>query len=106
MDHLLVPSTVRQLVQEWLKEDIPSMDYGGYVVGSKPEKALLYCKADGILAGVPFVNEVFRGLACQVEWKYEEGAFLQPNGGRVVVAEVTGPACALLQVCTSIHPYG
>ena len=31
-------------VEEWLKEDIPSFDYGGFVVGNKAEEAVLYCK--------------------------------------------------------------
>ena len=33
------------MVRDWLKEDIPSFDYGGAVVGDKPESMTLYCKS-------------------------------------------------------------
>ncbi len=51
-----------------LTEDIPSFDYGGCVVGDKPGKATLYCKAAGVVAGVPFFTEVFTKLGCEVHW--------------------------------------
>jgi hypothetical protein len=43
--HLLTSSELRTLVTQWLKEDIPSFDYGGSVVGEKQETAILYCKS-------------------------------------------------------------
>jgi len=33
------------MVRGWLAEDIPSFDYGGAVVGDKPESMTLFCKA-------------------------------------------------------------
>ena len=42
--HLLPPSWER-VIPEWLAEDTPSMDYGGFVVGEQREQAALYCKA-------------------------------------------------------------
>ena len=53
------------VVAAWLAEDIPSFDYGGAVVGDKPEQAVLYMKATGVLAGVPFVDAVFAHLGCR-----------------------------------------
>jgi nicotinate-nucleotide pyrophosphorylase (carboxylating) len=41
----LLPPTFSEAISEWLKEDIPSFDYGGYVVGEEKEEAILYGKA-------------------------------------------------------------
>ena len=78
MKHLLPPIGVQEIVRSWLKEDIPSFDYGGLVVGEKAETAVLLCKSPGVLAGVPFFNAVFSELGCEVEWMESEGAFLTP----------------------------
>lgn len=41
----LLPPGWAEQVQQWLREDIPSFDYGGFVVGDAQKTALLYCKA-------------------------------------------------------------
>lgn len=64
-EHLL-PANWQHLVQTWLHEDIPGFDIGGFVVGNKAETALLYGKADGVLAGRPFFDCVFDLLDCKV----------------------------------------
>lgn len=61
---LLLMPTLREQIVTWLKEDIPSFDYGGFVVGSAPQTAQLLCKSPGIVAGVPFFNAVFEELQC------------------------------------------
>ena len=66
LSHLLHPSRVRELVCDWLKEDTPAFDYGGFVVGDKHEYASLVCKGKGVLAGVPFLEAVFNELDCSV----------------------------------------
>lgn len=91
--HLLSP-TCRELVLSWLREDIPSFDYAGVVVGDKTEEALLLCKSPGVLCGVPFVNMIFSELGCSVEWQYSEGDEVSPI---CQVARVKGPANKLLQ---------
>ena len=68
LSHLLHPIRLRETVNEWLKEDTPSFDYGGFVVGEKVEKAFLLCKGEGVLAGLPFFEEVFKTLDCIIEW--------------------------------------
>ncbi|KAI8056073.1 Quinolinate phosphoribosyl transferase [Syncephalis plumigaleata] len=68
-------------------EDVPSFDYGGFVVGDFPQVAVLYGKSKGVLAGL------FRQLECKVEWLMEEGAAVEPI---CEVARVYGPACKLL----------
>ncbi|MDC3321664.1 hypothetical protein OAV88_03595 [bacterium] len=32
---LILPNRIRTQIQHWLAEDVPSFDYGGFVVGSK-----------------------------------------------------------------------
>jgi len=76
----LLPQTYKRLVSEWLEEDTPSFDYGGFVVGEEISEAKLLGKSEvglpnpgesfhltyhkGIVAGVPFFDEVFRQLDC------------------------------------------
>ncbi|KZP00991.1 nicotinate-nucleotide diphosphorylase [Calocera viscosa TUFC12733] len=90
----LLPPTLPTLVTEWLAEDIPSYDPGGAVVGTSPKVAFLLGKADGVLAGVPFFDEVFKQLGCRVEWHLKEG---EPFKKVKHVATVTGLAKSLLQ---------
>jgi len=60
----LLPQTYRRSVSAWLEEDCPSFDYGGFVVGEAPAEAKLLGKSPGVVAGVPFFDEVFRQLDC------------------------------------------
>lgn len=90
----LLPPDLKDSVVEWLREDIPSFDYGGYVVGNVDETALLLCKAPGVFCGRPFVDAIFEHLGCVVEWFVQEGVELRPV---CEVARVTGPAYRLLQ---------
>eukprot|EP01089_Gocevia_fonbrunei_P011847 TRINITY_DN2630_c0_g1_i1.p1 TRINITY_DN2630_c0_g1~~TRINITY_DN2630_c0_g1_i1.p1 ORF type:complete len:308 (+),score=55.62 TRINITY_DN2630_c0_g1_i1:40-924(+) len=74
---LLPPNWKKQII-EWLQEDIPSFDFGGFVVGTKQETAVLLGKAPGVLAGVPFVTAIFEELNCTIEWKITEGSYFEP----------------------------
>ncbi|KAG0148856.1 hypothetical protein CROQUDRAFT_654199 [Cronartium quercuum f. sp. fusiforme G11] len=91
--HLLPPSW-KAVVTSWLAEDTPSFDYGGFVVGETESEAILLGKAPGIVAGVPFVDEVFAQLGCTVSWKVKEGDEI--DGRRTEVAMVHGKARCLL----------
>ena len=95
----LLPTHFPSEVTRWLAEDTPSFDYGGFVVGSATRTAFSLCKSPGILAGVPFFEEVFRQCGCTVEWHYAEGTYLNPRnakGGKLKVATVKGPTRKLL----------
>jgi nicotinate-nucleotide pyrophosphorylase (carboxylating) len=94
----LLPVHFKSQITDWLREDAPSFDYGGFVVGSTPRTATLYCKSPGILAGIPFFDEVFVQCDCSVQWYYKEGDFLDPSTekGKIRVATVTGPTRKLL----------
>lgn len=82
----LLPTSYKRLISEWLEEDCPSFDYGGFVVGESEGEAKLLGKSEvrlpsfffslyrngvvanwrdqGIIAGVPFFDEVFSQLGC------------------------------------------
>jgi len=91
---------LKHKVREWLQEDIPSFDYGGAVVGDKPEQAVLLGKAKGVLAGVPFFNAIFEELGCSVTWNAKEGEEFDPNTTGafkpIILATVQGPARLIL----------
>jgi len=97
---LIPPATLRHKVREWLDEDIPSFDYGGAVVGDKPEQAVLLGKARGVIAGVPFFNAIFDELGCSVTWNVKEGELFDPHSTGtfkpVVLATVQGPSRMIL----------
>lgn len=91
----------KQQITDYLQEDVPSFDFGAFVVGDKPETGSLYMKQSGLISGVPFAAEVFKQCELQVEWKYSEGTYvsddeLSKNGGKIVVAIVSGPANKIL----------
>ncbi|KAF9918745.1 hypothetical protein BX616_006119 [Lobosporangium transversale] len=92
LTHLLPPNW-KVKITEWLQEDIPSFDYGGYVVGEKETTAILYGKSEGIVAGVPFFTEIFEQLGCRVEWHVSEGHALKPIE---TCAHVYGPVRQIL----------
>jgi nicotinate-nucleotide pyrophosphorylase (carboxylating) len=93
----LLPVGWQSQVTAWYAEDTPSFDYGGFVVGSAERTATLFGKSKGVLAGVPFVDEIFAQAGCTVKWHVKEGSIVDPgNSGKVAVATVTGPVRKLL----------
>ncbi len=66
-EHLLSPNW-KSHIAEWLAEDTPSFDYGGYVVGEVERHAFLLGKGHqpAVLAGSPFVTEIFAQLGCKL----------------------------------------
>lgn len=94
ISHVLHPLTIRHLAREWLKEDTPNFDYGGFVVGEKEETAVLLMKSAGVLAGRPFFDAVFKELECTVTWENVlEGSFIEPVK---TVATVSGKVRQIL----------
>ncbi|PPR04052.1 hypothetical protein CVT24_010627 [Panaeolus cyanescens] len=93
-EHLLPPSWKAQITA-WLAEDTPSFDYGGYVVGEVEREAFLLGKGKqtAVLAGSPFVTEIFAQLGCSVEWHVREGDTFEPVKH---IATVRGKARFLL----------
>uniref|UniRef100_A0A7S4UAE4 Nicotinate-nucleotide pyrophosphorylase [carboxylating] n=1 Tax=Paramoeba aestuarina TaxID=180227 RepID=A0A7S4UAE4_9EUKA len=97
LDHLL-PCGWERVVDTWLQEDVPSFDYGGFVVGDKPTTAHLFQKASGVLAGIPILDKIFEKCNCQAEWLVKEGEYYEhTKGERKLIARVTGPTNNVLQ---------
>ena len=48
-----LPPFYRDTVAAWLRDDCPSLDVGGLVVGDAETTATLWCKSSGVLAGRP-----------------------------------------------------
>lgn len=99
----LLPANGRwkQQITEFLLEDVPSFDFGGFVVGDKPETASLYVKQPGVISGVPFAAEVFAQCQLQCQWHFVEGHEVTPQqlaaaGGKLAVATVSGAASRIL----------
>ncbi|EPE07528.1 nicotinate-nucleotide pyrophosphorylase [Ophiostoma piceae UAMH 11346] len=90
----LLPPSWKEQIGAWLAEDTPSFDYGGFVVGDEPRTATLWAKSPGIVAGVPFVDEIFARCGCTIEWKVKEGQ--QVGNEKMACALVSGPARGLL----------
>lgn len=42
----LLPQTYKRYISEWLEEDTPSFDYGGFVVGEEMSEAKLLGKSE------------------------------------------------------------
>jgi nicotinate-nucleotide pyrophosphorylase (carboxylating) len=92
----VLPAIPPSQIQQWLQDDCPTFDVGGFVVGTKLEEAWCWGKSSGVMAGAPFFTAVFEHVGCTVEWLYPEGAQIDVSNGKVVVAKVRGPARNLL----------
>ena len=67
------------------------------MVGNSERTATLFGKSRGILAGVPFIDEIFAQAGCTVKWHVKEGSIVDPGpSGKIAVATVTGPVRKLL----------
>ena len=97
----LLPPNISHIVQTWIRDDMPSFDVGGLVVGDSEKVAQLWMKSSGVFAGKPFVEEIFSCLDCEITWEQiaaNEGIYIDIQGGnKVLMATVTGPVKALLQ---------
>ncbi|KAJ4412949.1 nicotinate-nucleotide diphosphorylase (carboxylating) [Gnomoniopsis sp. IMI 355080] len=100
----LLPSHWKTQITAWLAEDTPSFDYGGFVVGDGARTATLYAKSGGIVAGIPFFNEVFAQTGCTVTWHdgVKEGQHINRTRGddgasfKTPLATVSGPVKGIL----------
>lgn len=95
---ILPPENLRALAEAWLREDAPSIDVGGALVGNRDVKATLFLKSSAVLAGRPFFEAIFHSLDCKVVWRpdYQEGAYRHVTTDKVSLATVSGPARRLL----------
>ncbi|CCU82246.1 nicotinate-nucleotide pyrophosphorylase [Blumeria hordei DH14] len=109
----LLPINLKDHVLKWFAEDCPTFDYSGFVIGNNEETSTLSIKSSCVLAGVPFFDQVFSLVDCEVKWMFKEGDYIsvEPDS-RAVLATVRGPlrklllgkriALNVLSRCTSI----
>ena len=90
---LISEQTVKDHIRIWQSEDLSGFDYGGFIVGDKPERAVLICKERGIFCGKPFFEGVFSELNCTVTWFIAEGSEVGPLDR---IAQVEGKAKDIL----------
>lgn len=91
-NHLLPPN-FKEDIHQWIKDDCPNIDIGGYVVGEKVETAYLLCKSSGVLAGVPYAQAVFDYFELEVNWLFPEGSFIDietSTSKKIITAIVKG----------------
>ena len=95
----LVPLDLDSMIEGWLKDDIPSFDVGGLVVGCQEKTAQLFMKSSGVFAGKIFVQKSFDLLGCTVDWHddvVKEGDYKNVTT-KICIATVTGPVHQLLR---------
>ena len=73
MENLIPTHLLDQHITTWLHEDLPNIDYTGYVLGDATATARILCKSPGVLCGRPFVNRLFSRLECTITWHAKEG---------------------------------
>lgn len=89
-------NTIRQDVARALAEDVGSGDLTAMLVSeSATARARIIAREDCVLAGRPWVDEVFRQLAgdISIRWHHDDGASVDAE---TVICDLRGPARALL----------
>lgn len=93
----ILPINWKSQIAAWCTEDLPPFDYAEHVVGHEVKTATLYGKSKGYLAGVPFFEEVFHHLGCEVKWHVNEGVKLGDKADKkTAIATVKGPVNKIL----------
>ncbi|KAK8000723.1 nicotinate-nucleotide pyrophosphorylase [Apiospora arundinis] len=104
--HLLPPSWKAQITA-WLAEDTPSFDYAGFVVGEHARTATLWGKSRGVLAGVPFFDEIFAQCGCAPPSPVpREGFLLAERVGLNLLARCSGIATQSRKLVTLCREAG
>jgi nicotinate-nucleotide pyrophosphorylase (carboxylating) len=62
----LLPQTYKRYVSEWLEEDTPSFDYGGFVVGEEMSEAKLLGKSE--VSTVPWLVSHTQEKNCRLRF--------------------------------------
>jgi len=95
----LLPSHYLEEVKEWLAQDCPSYDIGGFVVGDKVETATLYMKSSGVLCGITYANGLIEYMGLSVQWNsdYNEGDYIEVTS-KISIGVITGKVKDILHI--------
>ncbi|XP_053212756.1 nicotinate-nucleotide pyrophosphorylase [carboxylating]-like [Panonychus citri] len=97
MDQLINPIVLKELASQWIKEDCPNFDFHPIINGTRTGIFNIYCKAQAVLAGKPFIQAICDELKLTIEWVAEEGDIINgfPDHG-TKVASLVGQISNLL----------
>jgi len=92
----LDPSLVREDVRRALQEDQAERDVTAALVPECMAEALILCRTDALLCGIPWVGQVFQQIDPQValEWSFADGESVSADS---VVCRLQGSARSLLR---------
>ena len=94
----LIPKSFDKVIDSWLQEDIPSINYHAFIAGDHQQKATLYIKQSGVVSGLAFFSRIFQRLGCEVSFSTAEGTFISVEGkGKVPIGQVSGKVCDILE---------
>ena len=94
----LIPKSFDKVIESWLQEDIPSINYHAFIAGDQQQKAILYIKQSGVVSGLAFFSRIFQKLSCEVSFSVPEGTFISVEGKtKVAIGHVTGKVCDILE---------
>ncbi|MDA1372325.1 MAG: carboxylating nicotinate-nucleotide diphosphorylase [Proteobacteria bacterium] len=91
-----LPSDIATVVRSALSEDIGSGDITAALIpAAKAASAIIISREEGILCGIPWVNEVFSQIdeSIRLDWVLDEGVQFDSNQ---ILARLVGPARALM----------
>ena len=90
-----LPADIGSCVRRALNEDIGPGDVTAELLPREQAEAVVICREDAILCGVPWFNEVFKQLdeSVQIRWQTGDGDSLKPD---MTVCSLAGPIRSLL----------
>lgn len=99
MEQLINPIILKELACQWIKEDCPNFDFHPIINGTRTSVFNIFCKAQAVLAGKPFIQAICDQLNLTIEWLVEEGDIVNGSPKHVVkIATLTGQTSNLLLV--------
>jgi nicotinate-nucleotide pyrophosphorylase (carboxylating) len=90
-----LPADIASCVRRALNEDIGPGDVTAELLPRERADALVICREQAVLCGIPWFNEVFKQLdkTVQIDWQTGDGDALKPD---MTVCTLTGPIRSLL----------
>jgi nicotinate-nucleotide pyrophosphorylase (carboxylating) len=90
-----LPADIASCVRRALNEDIGPGDVTAELLPQERATAVVICREQAVLCGIPWFKEVFKQLdkAVQIEWQAGDGDTLRPD---MTVCTLAGPVRSLL----------
>lgn len=90
-----LPADIASCVRRALNEDIGPGDVTAELLPREQAEAVVICREDAVLCGIPWFNEVFKQLdeTVRIKWQANDGDSLKPD---MTVCSLAGPIRSLL----------